>query len=274
MRGTITAGLLLALITSPALASRHPTTTASSSFDAVAAYPDAEPKAYRRVHRHHYVRHERHVEHKLPTVHVTAQKPLPAAADMILGKMLGIAEGWADGIATALPILANAPARLRGTLEIDGLVVAYGSGGAGYGIPYGQWAITTDVGSWGARHGALAINNDAELYDPRLGRDREGMEIHADMSGGDLVTEGCVAIERAKWGAVRSKIAAMIDSFGHAFLSVTPQGARIVPVREAIVVITPTRTAVAENRPRHSHRRYAGHRRHYARHGRVHYAGA
>jgi hypothetical protein len=179
--------------------------------------------------------------------------------------ILGIVGGWADGIATALPILAQAPARLRGTLEIEGLHVAFGSGGAGHGIPYGDWPITDDVGSWGARHGALAINHDAEVYDARLHRYREGVEIHADMSGGYLITEGCVAIERKQWGEVKAKIVAMIGSFGHAFLHIDPSGARIAPDAEPMLMFASAASKVEDDEPVRRHHRYARyHYRHFA----------
>ena len=248
MRGLIIAAALLAAVATPALASRHPAAdqVRSSFVDeaAVAPYPEAaSPPAVRRRHVEH--RLERHLwrvkraergsrlERRARTGAPFRVRPAAESARTVpepkrltteaaeaarLGAILGIPEGFEDGIATAVPVLTHAPARILGFLEVGDLRVRFGSGGAGYSLDYGDYRITPDdVGSWGSRHGALGIAHDSgcTIYDERLRRDRCGVEIHADTNG-ELRTEGCVAVK--EFGKVKAAVLAMISEFGHAFL--------------------------------------------------------
>jgi hypothetical protein len=161
-----------------------------------------------------------------------------------------------------------------GTLDVGGRRVRFGSGGAGWSLPYGDWPLTRDVGRWGARHGAIAINHDATVWDPRLHRYREGVEIHADPNG-RLVTEGCLAVERDDWAFVRGAVLAMMDG-GRAFLHVDADGARISPVADKVVVVRivdPASVVATDDEPRarRARRRYV-HARYWRRARR--YAGA
>src|SRR6202035_4040696 len=118
-----------------------------------------------------------------PVTTTPSQFALPlsdSAQASALGALLEIPGGWADGLATALPLLVRTPARIAGTIEIAGELFHYGSGGFGYSIPYGYYPIPGDdgVGSWGSRHGAIGIAG-GEIWDKRLGRYREGIELHA-----------------------------------------------------------------------------------------------
>ena len=184
-------------------------------------------------------------------------KPLRDALALATGALVGIAEGFEDGLATALPVATHAPSRLRGVLEVGELRVDYGSGGEGWALDYGDYEITPDdVGPWGSRHGAIGIAHD-EIWDVRLRRYREGIELHA-ATNDSLKTEGCVAIERQQWAAVKRAVLAMIDEAGHAFLRVGPNGARIEPDRNPIVILA-SAEPVEE---RHERRHYAEHRYH------------
>ena len=288
MRTLIIASLVL-LVATPALASHHPAPEAGSFIDVAArpSYAIETIAPLRKGWRHHTERKVRvHQERtrRIRTanktrprhqgggaVHVgiarsapVTPKPLHDALALATGALVGIAEGFEDGLATALPVAAHAPSRLRGVLEVGELRVDYGSGGEGWALDYGDYEITPDdVGSWGSRHGAIGIAHD-EIWDVRLRRYREGIELHA-ATNDSLKTEGCVAIERQQWAAVKRAVLAMIDEAGHAFLRVGPNGARIEPDRNPIVILA-SAEPVEE---RHERRHYAEHRhrerhRHYA----------
>ena len=291
MRGLILGITLSLAIATPALASRHPADQVQSSFIDIAAKP-AYPAAaavplkgrYHRVERRHRETRKVEAERKSRPERRAATRTRPrrrsaeeparvvapapkrptgeAAQAARLGAILGIPDGFEDGVATALPVLAHAPARLLGILEVGALRVRFGSGGAGYSLDYGDYPITPDdVGSWGARHGALGIAHDSgcTIYDERLRRDRCGVELHA-ATNGELKTEGCVAVEQ--FGKVKSAVLAMISEFGHAFLRIDPTGARIEPDAEPVLMMAaaPRRELerdVSDRRRHWSRRRYA-----------------
>jgi hypothetical protein len=185
-----------------------------------------------------------------------------AAQAKAVGALIGEPDGWADGIATPRPALAiAAPARLLGCIFIAGECYRFGSGGFGYGVPYGEWPITHDVGDWGARHGALAINNDAEVYDARLGRHREGMEIHHDPNG-RLETEGCVAIEQ--WEKFKRAVLAMMEQ-GTTYLHIDSHAAWVSRTPQPLIQVAIARVEIERPRLAHRYRHYAHHHyRHYA----------
>jgi hypothetical protein len=278
------------MLATPALARE---TSSGTTFIDVAAkptYPEASRVAVKRRYRRTYHKAERKVvRHTRLAVHSRSNRndtrpradnakphhvsggaiPSDNALALAVGALVGIPEGFADGIATALPILVQTPARLRGVLEIGDLRVPFGSGGEGYSVPYGDYPITSDVGRWGARHGALAINFGAEMYDKRLHRYREGMELHA-ATNSELKTEGCVAVR--EWTAVKKRILAMIDQKGHAYLHIDPSGARIEPDPEPVLILASYEPKVANRRePVAHHRRYAHQEHHHYRHH-IHYA--
>lgn len=133
---------------------------------------------------------------------------------------------------TSIPsvILKSRPFRLLGHIRIAGDLYRFGSGGLhGHpSIPYGDYRITpNDVGPWGARHGALGINYDRDIHDPKWKRPREGIEIHAASM---LVTEGCLGIERRRWPKAKKAILTMIRTYGRAFLHVWPNAISVTPM--------------------------------------------
>lgn len=177
----------------------------------------------------------------------------------MLGALLGVSTGWEDGVSTSKPaIVTSTPRRLVGEIEVQGQRFRFGSGGYGLSVPYGDYRITHDVGSWGARHGALAIGNDARMYDPRLQRYREGMELHADPNG-RLMTEGCVAIEQFE--RFKRLVLSMMAA-GAAFLHIDPNGARVSSSPEPVIRVAGAEQIVSEHHAR----------RHVAARHRVHYA--
>ncbi len=281
----------LVMLSTPAFASRHPNPDGyiPQSIDIAAkpAYPEIAPvgrhfrrwrhRAERKM-RHHSRRSvsSRHVsrDNKQPRHHgggavehvriTTPVKPLRDVLALAAGALVGLAEGFEDGIATTLPVLAHGPSRLWGILEIAGLRVPYGSGGAGYALDFGDYRITPDdVGSWGARHGAIGLTH-GEIWDARLRRYREGIEIHAAMNEA-MITEGCVAIARHQWQAVKRAILAMIDVSGHAFLHIDPTGARIEPDPNPVVMLASYEPMVKEHSIEHRHVALRHRRRHYRR---------
>ena len=273
-------------------ASHHPTQAANEIIDeaAVPAYPEAAP-----VHVWHH-RAERKVRHhnsrrtvSLPRPDKSrprrqgggaatiahnqapmrsqpeAAKPAPDALALAAGALVGLAEGFADGLATAMPVIVRQrPYHFEGTLTIGDASFDFGSGGYGRGsIPYGDWPIDDSEGDWGKRHHALGLNGD-EIYDRQLGVAREGIEMH---DAYNLASAGCVAVEH--WDKARAKIIAMVNQFGHAFLHVWPGIAMVTPEKSIgrdIVVLTKREHFAEVVSRRHVERRYV-HRwshRHYA----------
>ena len=291
--------LAILMISGPAWASRHPVERAPTFVDVAAqpAYPIEIIAPLRKGWRWHHSRHSsvhalrrsrsrrmhtaRHVDrkpprraeeaHKRPAVRVRAALvpnaiPTENALSLAAGALVGLAQGFEDGIATAMPDLAiaHAPRRLVGILQIGAIRVRFGSGGAGYSLDYGDYLITPDdVGSWGARHGAIGIAHDTgcTIHDARLGRDRCGIEMHA-ATNGELITEGCVAIARRQWQAVKKAVLAMIEQSGRAFLRIDPSGARIEPDADPVIVLASAEKVEEHHTEQHHHRHWR--RRHLA----------
>jgi hypothetical protein len=155
MRATIAVTAIMLATTAPALASRTQA-TGPTPIDVAAspAYaPDIAPVGRHFYRRHHHVarrekhRAEHHAErhhagHKQPVERLSmigVQKPpvpAPASASQLralaLGAILGIPEGWEDGIATAAASLVNDLSYLIGrasdspTIERQGAALAVG----------------------------------------------------------------------------------------------------------------------------------------------------
>jgi hypothetical protein len=118
---------------------------------------------------------------------------------------------------------------IGGTLDIEGKLYKFGSGGAGrQHIPYGDWRITPgSEGTWGRAHNALGIENQS-IWDPVLHRYRSGIELHAASSDA-AITEGCIAIAGNRWPEAKAQILAMIKKNGRAYVHIGPNGASISP---------------------------------------------
>jgi hypothetical protein len=158
------------------------------------------------------------------------------------GERFGIEKSdirWAAGMrerernAGSSPVLEQGGNFLTGTVDVEGNKFPFGSGGAGRRhIPYGDYPITPGtVGSWGAAHGALGINNN-QIWDPVLGRMRDGIELHAGMSD-HAITAGCIAIAGNRWPEFKAKVLAMIARNGSAYLHVGADGVSISPTKQA-----------------------------------------
>lgn len=274
MRALAIALLAAAALSTPASASRHPAQAPLAFIDVAAApaYPQAAPERRASVRRRHPAprrearrarptpRAERRAQPSreaagTPAIVQAIAAPAAAAARSaaVLGEMLGVPEGWEDGLSTPAPIVVagRRPQRIEGEIAIGTLNFRFVSGGAGWSIPYGDWPITPgDVGSWGARHGAIGVNHDDCVYDRQLGRCREGVEIHADYDGR---TAGCVGVER--FAEAKRAILAMVDKFGRAFLHVWPGHVSVTPERSIGTVIALAAPRVEERR-REARRRY------------------
>jgi hypothetical protein len=118
---------------------------------------------------------------------------------------------------------------IGGTIEVEGRQYRFGSGGAGNAsIPAGDYPITPGaIGPWGRAHGAIGINNN-RIWDERLHRDRQGIELHSGSSDA-LITEGCIAIAGSQWPEFKARVLQMIRDHGSAYLHVGPNGASITP---------------------------------------------
>lgn len=291
MRKIIIACAMLAGAASPALASRHPQAARVRPTFIDAAATPAYPEEARRKASHRRAEGRRRVAgRRAARRQPRRREPLPAAPEAprevppgvvvaaagalaaeakAAGEMLGLPDGYEDGLAAPAPIfVGRRPSVIRGVLRIAGDVFRFVSGGAGWSIPYGDYPISPDSeGSWGKRHGALDLTGDdrGEMWDRQLGRHREGVEMHADVDGR---TEGCVGVE--DWKSAKRKILAMIAEQGHAYLHVWPRGVSITPRRnEAPVVylassVQPPRERAEPHRERRAEarrrRRYVGHR--------------
>lgn len=118
------------------------------------------------------------------------------------------------------------PKQITGTLTVEGKEYAFGSGGHGQSIPYGDYLITPDaVGSWGSRHGAIGVANGS-IPDPKLHRDRDGIELHA-ATNDKLETDGCVSIKKDQWPEFRKQVLAMARENKKVYLHVSDQGASV-----------------------------------------------
>jgi|GEM_PF-5020776 len=123
------------------------------------------------------------------------------------------------------------PAHIGGTIDVEGRHYQWGSGGekGAAPIPPGNYPITPGaVGPWGRAHGAIGVNNNF-IYDPRLGRARVGIELHAGSSD-ELITKGCVAIAGNQWPTFKAQVEDMIHRYGTVYLHVGDNGeASITP---------------------------------------------
>jgi hypothetical protein len=188
-------------------------------------------------------------------------------------------DGFMDGMAAPRPkVVTFRPRLLTGTLEIAGLKFPYASGGAGWSIPYGDFPLTPEeVGGWGKRHGAIGINGGT-IPDKQLGRDREGIEIHA---AHHMASSGCVVVE--EFDRLKRAVTRLINDAGHAFLHVGPTGAAITadsasplpPIIYLAEHIASEERQSKRKSERHYHPRLAHrlpHRKHYSNRHHGHYA--
>lgn len=280
----IAAGIVMPLLChcSPALASHHPAEAVPAFVDeaAIPTYPIETVAPLRKGWRHshdssvHALRRPRsrrplkarHVDKKPPRraeeLAHSAKAAVPVPPEPVedaLTATAGALLGLVDGLEAR--IIASRPYRMDGVVEVAGRRFDYVSGGAGWSIPYGDWPIDNSAGRWGARHGALGLNDDS-MPDRYLGRDRGGIEIHADYSGR---TEGCFGVKQ--WQAFKRAVLAMVRDFGAAYLHVRPEGATVSPLKKADPFVmlarakdAPTRHRYAESRHRRWRHRHVASR--------------
>lgn len=118
------------------------------------------------------------------------------------------------------------PKQITGTMKVEGKKYEFGSGGHGQSIPYGDYRITPGaIGSWGSRHGAIGVA-DGTIPDPKLHRDRDGIELHA-ATNDKLQTNGCVSIRKDQWPEFRKQVFSMLKENKKVYLHVSDQGASI-----------------------------------------------
>lgn len=118
------------------------------------------------------------------------------------------------------------PKQIAGVMEVEGKQYEFGSGGRGQSIPYGDYLITPDaIGSWGSKHGAIGVA-DGTIPDPKLHRDRDGIELHA-ATNDKLETDGCVSIRKDQWPEFREQVLTMVREDKKVYLHVSEQGASV-----------------------------------------------
>jgi hypothetical protein len=145
------------------------------------------------------------------------------------------------------------PHFVRGTIVIQDRVYHFGSGGGVWpSIPYGSYLITpSEVGSWGASHGALGMAHNS-IWDPQLRMDREGIEFHSDY--GDLRSNGCIAIR--EYEEFKRHVLQLLVSHEQLYFQISAEGARITydPIDQVgrwWESLTNPLIAVIEDRPAH-----------------------
>ena len=118
------------------------------------------------------------------------------------------------------------PKQITGIIKIQGKEYEFGSGGLGQSIPYGDYLITPNsIGSWGSKHGAIGLANGS-IPDPKLHRDRDGIELHA-ATNGNLETHGCVSIRKDQWLEFRQQVLAMMGENTRVYLHVSDRGSSV-----------------------------------------------
>lgn len=196
-------------------------------------------------------------------------RPRPANAPIAVTASLIGAAVWtplklaAAAVTITSDVLRNRPFRLKGQINIAGLRFPFDSGGMrGHpSVPYGNYRITHNVGNWGARHAALGLGNDDCIWDPKIRRCREGIELHA--AGGSM-TEGCIGIHG--WPKARRAILAMIARFGSAFLHVWPGNVSVTPTAKTTYIAASMLSGGGEKVRQIGHSRGARRRINHAHH--------
>jgi hypothetical protein len=142
----------------------------------------------------------------------------------------------ADGLASSAKLKVTPPIRdilnkmrprqISGVIKVEDKEYQFGSGGRGQSIPYGDYLITPDsVGSWGSKHGAIGVANGT-IPDPKLHRDRDGIELHA-ATNGKLETDGCVSIRKDQWPEFKKQVLGMVGENKRVYLHVSDRGASV-----------------------------------------------
>jgi hypothetical protein len=123
---------------------------------------------------------------------------------------------------------SNRPDYFTGQMTVEGEQFRFGSGGANgsSSIPFGDYSISPEaMGPWGRSVGAMGVGNN-EIWDPKLGRYRSGIEIHPGHSAA-LVSHGCIAVDPKQYPALKEHVKEMIRDKGHAYLHVGKDGVSI-----------------------------------------------
>jgi len=116
-----------------------------------------------------------------------------------------------------------------------------GSGGGGPGsLPSGTFPVNFgDIGDVGRRIGSIAGlgGPGGTIWDPRLGRNRQGIQIHPNTHGSDLdrlYTAGCFSVPQNEWGAFRDALLSEARrNPGGLFLQVDRNGQAVIGPRGA-----------------------------------------
>jgi len=135
-------------------------------------------------------------------------------------------------------VLDEKAPHIRGNLKLGGVSYAFGSGidASEPHIPFGDYPITPgEIGAWGQAHGAIGVNHNV-IWDPRLGRNREGIEIHCGHLP-YLYSHGCVAINPNQWHGFKASLLEFIKEKKTAYLHVHADGAWIDEKRAVATII-------------------------------------
>ena len=139
----------------------------------------------------------------------------------------------------AIPNQAKRPFHYRSKITVNGNEYDFGSGGGQFAsLPYGTYNLHPKaIGSIGHRIGAISGISDSgnagdnTVHDPLYrgsggGHARAGVEIHPDVSGGRMKTNGCIGVARHQWGSFSRDFRAAAAK-GPLTLTVGPEGASI-----------------------------------------------
>jgi hypothetical protein len=144
----------------------------------------------------------------------------------------------------AAPDQRGRPDYFGGTVSIDGQTFHYGTGGGRTpSLPFGThninpaWTGEGQLGDVGRRIGSIATlgGRGGEIWDPREGRERLGIQIHAASSDDldRLYSAGCFAVARSEWPRFKAALQKKITRDGPLALTVLPNGQAVVHSRGA-----------------------------------------
>jgi hypothetical protein len=127
---------------------------------------------------------------------------------------------------------------IGGQVQLGGQTFHWGSGGGGQSIPFGTHRINIgDIGAIGRRIGSVAGlgGPGGTIWDPTLGRNRAGIQIHPNTHGSDLdrlYTAGCFSIPQNEWPRFRAALLQEASKHpGGLFLNVNRNGQAFIGAR-------------------------------------------
>jgi len=144
----------------------------------------------------------------------------------------------------ASPDQRGRPDYYGGTVSVDGQTFHYGTGGGRTpSMPFGTfninpaWTGEGVLGDVGKSIGSIATvgGRGGEIWDPREGRTRLGIQIHAANSDDldRLYSAGCFAVAKSEWPRFKAALMKKVQRDGPLAVTVLPNGQAVVHARGA-----------------------------------------